>query len=75
MRLFHEEDDDWCSFATLEGHESTVWSVCFNADGTRIASCSDDKTVKIWQEYLPGNQQGEEKEFKRACDGFGIPRM
>lgn len=58
VRLFHEEDDDWCSLATLQGHDSTVWGVTFNESGTRIASCSDDKTVKIWQEYPPGNQQG-----------------
>ena len=58
VRLFHEEDDDWCCFATLQGHESTVWGVCFDTTGTRVASCSDDKTVKIWQEYLPGNQEG-----------------
>lgn len=23
-----------------------------------LASCSDDRTVKIWQEYLPGNNAG-----------------
>jgi len=26
--------------------------------GSRLASCSDDGTVKIWQVYLPGNQEG-----------------
>lgn len=26
--------------------------------GTRLASCSDDQTLKIWRVYLPGNQEG-----------------
>ena len=48
IRFFREDDDDWSNFCTLQGHESTVWGICFNGDGTRLASCSDDKTVRIW---------------------------
>jgi len=33
-----------------ESHESTVWSCDFNADGTKLISCSDDKTLKVWTE-------------------------
>ncbi|CAN9079598.1 unnamed protein product [Alternaria alternata] len=33
---------------TLEGHSSTVRLVAFSHDSTRLASASDDKTVKIW---------------------------
>ncbi|KAJ9600782.1 hypothetical protein L9F63_001062 [Diploptera punctata] len=60
IKLFKEDeiDNDWISIATLDSHESTVWSLCFDRTGTRIASCSDDRTVKIWQEYRPGNAQG-----------------
>jgi WD40 repeat protein len=33
---------------TLEGHSSRVKSVAFSHDWTRLASASDDGTVKIW---------------------------
>ena len=41
-----------------DSHSSTVWSICFEAAGRRLASVSDDKTVKIWRAYEPGNAQG-----------------
>ncbi|EJC98713.1 WD40 repeat-like protein [Fomitiporia mediterranea MF3/22] len=33
----------------LQGHENEVNQVKFNASKTRLASCSDDKTVRIWE--------------------------
>ncbi|EOD52735.1 putative heterokaryon incompatibility protein [Neofusicoccum parvum UCRNP2] len=33
---------------TFEGHSSSVQSVAFSHDSTRLASASSDKTVKIW---------------------------
>ena len=58
VRLFKEESDDWESCNTLKGHGSTVWSLDFNQTGSRLATCSADCTVKIWQEYEPGNAEG-----------------
>uniref|UniRef100_A0A8C3ID54 Probable cytosolic iron-sulfur protein assembly protein CIAO1 n=1 Tax=Chrysemys picta bellii TaxID=8478 RepID=A0A8C3ID54_CHRPI len=58
VKLYREEEDDWVCCATLEGHESTVWSLAFDQSGERLASCSDDKTVRIWHQYKPGNEQG-----------------
>lgn len=51
-------DNDWIRTQTLTGHSSTVWSLAFDGTGNRLASCSDDKTVKIWQKYMPGNEEG-----------------
>ncbi|OBS17327.1 hypothetical protein FPOA_12147 [Fusarium poae] len=58
--LFKKEEPDWMVLKprmeadwnayekTLEGHGNWVRSVVFSADGQRIVSGSDDKTVKIW---------------------------
>ena len=42
----------------MKSHTSTVWSLSFDKTGSRLASCSTDKTVKVWQEYPPGNPEG-----------------
>ncbi|KAK2469157.1 hypothetical protein H9L39_19255 [Fusarium oxysporum f. sp. albedinis] len=40
---------DWnACLQTLEGHGGSVNSVVFSTDGQRLASGSDDNTVKIW---------------------------
>ncbi|KAF2681103.1 hypothetical protein K458DRAFT_310374 [Lentithecium fluviatile CBS 122367] len=42
-------DEKWSAcLQTLEGHSSSVSSVAFSPDSTRLASGSRDKTVKIW---------------------------
>jgi WD40 repeat protein len=41
--------DEWSGcLQTLEGHSGRVWSVAFSHDSARLASASDDSTVKIW---------------------------
>lgn len=31
------------------GHSSTVWSLSFSSDGSYLASCSEDATLRIWR--------------------------
>jgi WD40 repeat protein len=41
--------DSWSAcLQTLEGHSNWVSSVVFSHDSTRLASASDNRTVKIW---------------------------
>ncbi|RUS87269.1 hypothetical protein EGW08_004949 [Elysia chlorotica] len=57
IRLYREASDDWESCAMLKGHKSTVWSLDFDKDGHRLASAGADASLKIWQEYEPGNPE------------------
>lgn len=34
--------------ASLKGHHQGINSVCFNNNGTILASGSNDKTIKLW---------------------------
>ena len=42
---FYEYD---CLLYPSSGHSSSVSSVAISADGTKVISGSDDKTIKIW---------------------------
>lgn len=62
IRLWREDIDDWGCVSILRGHESTVWAVEWEGvkpvaqettstehPGIRLASCSDDQTIRIWR--------------------------
>ncbi|GKU14713.1 unnamed protein product, partial [Fusarium langsethiae] len=49
LRVKPRMEENWSAcLQTLEGHGDVVTSVVFSTDGQRLASGSDDKTVKIW---------------------------
>lgn len=63
VRLYRQDDDDddWSCVGLLSGHQGTVWCSAFEdplsgsaTEGTvRLASCSDDSTVRVWTSAAP----------------------
>ena len=39
---------DGCPIATLIGHTRTIADLAFSAEGLRVASVSDDQTIRVW---------------------------
>ena len=60
IKIWQEDDYDWECRQTLEGHTSTVWSIAFNADGSRLCSCSDDRTIILWT-------LGDDEMYHKSC--------
>jgi WD40 repeat protein len=51
-------EENWSPcLQTLEGHTDSVYSVTFSHDGRRLASSSNDKTMRIWDTETGAMQQ------------------
>ena len=57
IKVWQVDGDDWYCADTLIGHKSTVWGLALNSDGTKMVSCSDDKSVVVWEDLNPGGNQ------------------
>src|SRR5262249_19034600 len=67
---------------TLQGHSDQVVSVTFSPDGTRIASGSNDRTVKVWDvasaeelRTLQGHRAGAQRVAFSPDGRANAPRM
>ncbi|CAD8102644.1 unnamed protein product [Paramecium sonneborni] len=58
--LLQQKEEGYKEFQTLEGHVGSVNAVCFGHISNTIVSAGEDKTIRIWKEYL----QSKEKEKK-----------
>jgi len=50
VKVWKEEQDEWYCVQTLCGHESTVWSLAIHSDGQRLVTCSDDRSLVMWEQ-------------------------
>ncbi|KAL8998435.1 MAG: hypothetical protein Q9188_006099 [Gyalolechia gomerana] len=66
-------EDEWASLIqTLAGHSGRVRAVAFSPDGKRIASGSDDETVKLWDTATGDLQKTLVDHSDRVTDGKRI---
>ena len=49
LKVWTEDNDDWYCKETLQGHSSTVWGLTFDALGSKLISCSDDRSLLCWE--------------------------
>lgn len=49
IKVWVEDNDDWYCSQTLQGHSSTVWAISIDDTGTKMVSCSDDRSVILWE--------------------------
>lgn len=60
IKVWGPDGDDWCCKETLSGHESTVWSLSFDAEGSRFVSCSDDRSLRVWAPAADAPNSGDD---------------
>lgn len=79
-----EEEGDWACVSVLEGHDGTVWDLCWEgwvADWQkavpgweldwepRIITCSDDLSLRVWRRQL---SEAEREKKRNASSGGAV---
>jgi WD40 repeat protein len=49
IKVWAEDNDDFFCAQTITGHLSTVWGLSFHTDGQKFVSCSDDKSIIVFE--------------------------
>ncbi|KAF8835169.1 WD40 repeat-like protein, partial [Paxillus ammoniavirescens] len=58
---------------TMLGHEKIIRRIAYFPGGERVVSCSDDKTVRIW-DVEKGKQEGSSMAQEGWIDGLAVTR-
>ncbi|KIJ13541.1 hypothetical protein PAXINDRAFT_117028 [Paxillus involutus ATCC 200175] len=58
---------------TISGHENYISNIAYLPGGERVVSCSDDKTVRIWN-VENGEQEGTSMEHEDRVYGLAVTR-
>ncbi|KAF9219593.1 WD40 repeat-like protein [Gyrodon lividus] len=58
---------------TISGHESYICNVAYLPGGERVATCSDDKTVRMWN-VENGEQEGTSMEHNGWVEGLAVTK-
>ena len=51
INVFNMKNKSILSKITMSGHIGLITCTCFSNDGSVIVSCSEDKTIKVWDIY------------------------
>ena len=50
VRTWEADEDDWSPAQIIDSHSSTVWSFAMDESGHRMATASDDTTIRFWRD-------------------------
>jgi cytosolic iron-sulfur protein assembly protein CIAO1 len=77
-----EEEEDWACVGVLEGSGGTVWEVVWEKYHTeeglwepRLASCSDDLSVRIWKRALSEREREKQNQMNGTSTASRLPSI